>query len=193
MCNIRKLIFFLLALGLSTSLVWSADDLISSQLVDEARQWQKRDRDDIAADLWRKLLRADPTHPVALAQLGLIEARAGNIKEAEALYNRSGKEARSTAAMHELAAALSAAQGKASGLPIPLTRQERAKPAVQVTTTTPTKRVDPKPTGGVASLQKTQPLQALPASSTRPTGKSGTDVDSDNLHLKFSTSIDPVR
>ena len=42
-----------------------ADDLFTSQLVDEARVWQNKNRNDLAADAWRKLLVMEPRHPEA--------------------------------------------------------------------------------------------------------------------------------
>jgi hypothetical protein len=57
----------------------ASDDLETSQMVDQARHWQKKRRDDLAAELWRKVLRFDPKHPEALAKLGAIEARASNL------------------------------------------------------------------------------------------------------------------
>ncbi len=57
----------------------ASDDLETSQMVDQARHWQKKRRDDLAAELWRKVLRFNPKHPEALAKLGAIEARASNL------------------------------------------------------------------------------------------------------------------
>ncbi|QDL53095.1 hypothetical protein [Rhodoferax aquaticus] len=50
-----------------------AEDLMSSQLADQARQWHEKGRDDLAADLWRKILRADPKHAEAKARLAEID------------------------------------------------------------------------------------------------------------------------
>lgn len=69
---------------------WAADDLLTIQLIEEARQWQDKERDDLAAELWRKLLRTNPKHQEALVKLAGIEARAGNLKESEALLSRVG-------------------------------------------------------------------------------------------------------
>lgn len=67
----------------------AADDATVQKLVEQARYWQQKKRDDLAADAWRKLLRADPDNPLALVQLGTIEASLGNTKEAEELYQRA--------------------------------------------------------------------------------------------------------
>ncbi len=80
-------------LGLSLALTfcpiaWAADDPTVQRLIDQARYWQQKKRDDLAADAWRKLLRVNPDHPLALVQLGTLEARAGHNKEAEELYQR---------------------------------------------------------------------------------------------------------
>ncbi len=80
-------------LGLSLALTfcpiaWAADDPTVQRLIDQARYWQQKKRDDLAADAWRKLLRVNPDHPLALVQLGTLEARAGHNKEADELYQR---------------------------------------------------------------------------------------------------------
>lgn len=67
----------------------AADDATVQKLVEQARYWQQKKRDDLAADAWRKLLRTDPDNPLALVQLGTIEASLGNTKEAEELYQRA--------------------------------------------------------------------------------------------------------
>ena len=68
---------------------WAADDPAVQKLIDQARYWQQKKREDLAADAWRKLLRTDPENALALIQLGSIEARLGNSKEAEELYQRA--------------------------------------------------------------------------------------------------------
>lgn len=88
MMKMKKLSLLLLALG-SCSGTWAADDPVIQQLVEQAQYWQKKNRADLAADVWRKLLRANPRHPQALVQLGLIEAQAGHGKEAQDLYARA--------------------------------------------------------------------------------------------------------
>lgn len=85
---------------------WSNDDLVSSQMADEARTWQQKDRADLAAGIWRKLLRANPRHPEALVNLGMIEARRGNRTEADALYKRARALPRAPAELQQLAAVL---------------------------------------------------------------------------------------
>lgn len=71
------------ALALVTPLCLAADDLMTSRFIEEARQWQLTDRDDMAADLWRRVLLTDPKHPEALGKLRAIEARSGNTKDAQ--------------------------------------------------------------------------------------------------------------
>ncbi|WP_158598102.1 tetratricopeptide repeat protein [Noviherbaspirillum saxi] len=105
---------------------WPADDLISSQMADQARTWQQKDRDDLAAEIWRKLLRTDPRHPEALVRLGMIEARAGNTREAEALYNRARRLPTPPAGLQELAAALG--RSKASSEPKPAAVTPKSEP-----------------------------------------------------------------
>ncbi|MBX9834543.1 MAG: hypothetical protein K2X65_00010, partial [Burkholderiaceae bacterium] len=67
----RILVMWVLSCVLSCAY---AEDLMTSQLADQARQWQEKGRDDLAADLWRKILRADPKHAEARAKLLQIEA-----------------------------------------------------------------------------------------------------------------------
>jgi hypothetical protein len=67
----RILVLWVLSCALSCAY---AEDLMNSQLADQARQWQEKGRDDLAADLWRKILRADPKHAEARAKLLQIEA-----------------------------------------------------------------------------------------------------------------------
>lgn len=66
-----------------------ADDLLTSQMVDEARVWQTKGRNDLAADLWRRILVSSPQHGEALTSLGLIAVRQGNTEEARSLYQRA--------------------------------------------------------------------------------------------------------
>lgn len=105
---LRKTAWLALTLASFVSQASVADDLVSSQLVDEAREWQQKDRDDRAASVWRKLLRAVPQHPEALINLGLIEVRAGNRKEAQALWTRANQLKVPPARLSELAAGLTA-------------------------------------------------------------------------------------
>ena len=89
MIKMKKLAWLILALSSCAQLGWAADDPLAQRLIDQARYWQQKNREDLAADAWRKLLRAVPNHPMALIQLGAIEARAGHFKEAEELHARA--------------------------------------------------------------------------------------------------------
>lgn len=87
-----KRIFFLLSMLIVLSpSVWAVDDLMSRQMVDQARDWSQKGRDDLAEPVWRRVLSVEPSHPEALIKLGLLEARAGNLKEAQSLYQRASK------------------------------------------------------------------------------------------------------
>jgi len=79
MKNAKKLTCLTLAWATLVVPALAADDLETSQMVDQARQWQQKRRDDLAAEIWHKVLRFDPKHPEALAKLDAIEARAGNL------------------------------------------------------------------------------------------------------------------
>ncbi|MCC6621465.1 MAG: BCSC C-terminal domain-containing protein [Deltaproteobacteria bacterium] len=58
------------------------------QLLENVRYWQARGRPDKAAEAWRKVLRSDPKHAEALAELALVEARAGREAQARELVER---------------------------------------------------------------------------------------------------------
>lgn len=89
MMKMKKMAWVILALSPCAQPVWAADEPLARRLIDQARYWQQKNREDLAAEAWRKLLRAEPNHPIALVQLGAIEARAGRFKEAEALHARA--------------------------------------------------------------------------------------------------------
>jgi len=200
MWNIGKMVLLMLALGALTQPSWSADDLMASQWVDPAREWQQKDRDDLAADLWRKLLRANPKHPEALVKLGVIKARAGNLKEAEELHKRAAELAKPPAGLNQLSLAVGAAEGRPAHLLPALAKPEPSKPAPPKSVetaakTTPDKRVAPEvdAPSRVSSEQKTQ----TPAASTPPKAdvseKPAYKAEADTLNLKFSNSMDWIR
>lgn len=201
----KILILLVLTLGLVVPLARAGDDLMASQLVDQAREWQQKDRDDIAAELWRKLLRANPKHAEALVQLGVIEARAGNVKEAGALYDRASKLTKPPAGLSELALAIGAAKGKPGNLaPPPLklepvkpepTRAAAPKPAEPAEKTTPDKRMAPKAddSSAVAPPKKAQTPAAVSPPMAATNQKSSQKTEADILNLKFSESIHLVR
>jgi cellulose synthase operon protein C len=85
----KRLLPLLGFLILLSPAAWSIDDLMTRQMVDQAREWTQKGRDDLAAPVWRKMLSLEPGHPEALIKLGLIEVRAGNLKEAQSLYQRA--------------------------------------------------------------------------------------------------------
>lgn len=74
-----KVVALMVALGALPQSSWSADDLITSDLVDQAREWQRKEREDLAANLRRKVFRAEPKHAEALVRLGFIKIRAGKL------------------------------------------------------------------------------------------------------------------
>lgn len=149
----------------------AADDLMASQMADEARQWQQKDRDDLAAPVWRKLLRAAPQHPEALVNLGLLEARAGNLAQASALLARARQLPRAPAGILKLDSAVdrlakakappavaAAPVAKTRPLATPVPAAPRAYPAA-----TP---AAPAPAAKVATLAAI-PARAQPAARTR--------------------------
>lgn len=201
----KILVLLVLALGSVVPLARAGDDLMASRLVDQAREWQQKNRDDIAAELWRKLLRADPTHPEALVQLAAIETRAGNFKEARALYDRASKLAKPPASLSELALAIGAAKGKSGNLAFPPPKPDPVKPelaravppkaAQPAERTTPDKRVTPKvdDSATVALPRKTQTPAAITPPKTDINKKSTQQTEADILNLKLSESINLVR
>lgn len=105
----NKLIRLTLLVSLMTPFsmgVWAADDLVSSQLVDEARQWEAKGRDDLAADVWQKILISNPQHGEALVNLGLIKAQEGNLDEAQRLYSHARKLRKAPSGLSKLTAIL---------------------------------------------------------------------------------------
>lgn len=116
MMKMKKLAWLMLALAPGAQPAWAADDAVAKRLVDQARYWQQKNREDLAADAWRKLLRAEPNHPVALIQLGAIEARAGRFKEAEALYARASALTPAPSGLSELETALKVGRAPAAQL-----------------------------------------------------------------------------
>jgi predicted Zn-dependent protease len=108
-----------LALPLALAMLpsaWAADDPGVQKLVDQARYWQQKKRDDLAAEAWRKLLRFDPENAQALIALGSIEAGLGNEKEAQELYQRAKALKTAPAGLAELETALKVQRAPAADL-----------------------------------------------------------------------------
>lgn len=57
-------------------------------LIDQARHWQGRQRPDLAAQAWQKLLAVDPRQPDALHGLAVLSTEAGRFDEATSYLNR---------------------------------------------------------------------------------------------------------
>jgi tetratricopeptide (TPR) repeat protein len=150
----------LLALGCATSAAWSADDAATRQLVDQARHWQQISRDDLAAGAWQKLLRANANHPEALIRLGLLEARAGHVPQAEELYRRAGQLSPAPTGLAELEAALRL--GKNANAIEAARKQAQSGQAEQAINTYRSALGGAKPTGQLG-LEYYQTLGATPA------------------------------
>lgn len=162
----KAVVLFVLVLGSLVRPVWSADDLMTSQLVDQARQWQQKDRDDLAAEVWRKLLRTDPSHGEALVELGLIEVRADRPDEARAYLERANRKSPAPRSLGKLSSALSAAK-PANNKASPPSKLEHPLPGAPLT--------GPKPSTG-----KIKPSPSTP------------DTPGDALILKLSTTLDRI-
>jgi tetratricopeptide (TPR) repeat protein len=133
---LRPLACLMLALAVApyAPLAWSADSPAVRQLVEQAQYWQQKKRDDLAADAWRKLLRVDPKHPLALVQMGSIEARAGHTKEAEKLLGRVRALDITTAGVSELETALKVQSAEPSELSAAREHAQAGKPEEAVKT-----------------------------------------------------------
>lgn len=90
----------------SHSIAVCGDDLVTSQMVDEARMWQSKGRIDLASNMWRRILVTNPQHIEALTGLGIVEARAGRLSEAQSLYQRAKKSGKTTPNLTRLAVML---------------------------------------------------------------------------------------
>ena len=90
-----------------------AEDLLTSQMVDEARMWQSKGRMDLAEDIWRRLLITDARNGAALVGLAQIQIKAGRIAEAQALLARAARLTPPPAGLATASAQLRAAQQNA--------------------------------------------------------------------------------
>ena len=196
--TLGKLAVLAISLGFFTLPALSADDLIASELVSQAREWQQKSRDDLAAEIWRKLLRANPQHSEALVKLGIIEARAGNRSEADALYKRAVQLAKPPLGLSQLSAALSADKSTA-----PDVQRPPSQPKPEAAKQADVKQVDSvaRPKIGKPVVAKTETpasimpkkkaptavASAPPVSDSKKTPVQATTVDA--LNLTFSDSL----
>ena len=82
---------FILALALPLIAVSSsiaADPAAVAALLDRARLWENRGRPELAREMIDKLFRIAPENPDGLAELALIEAKAGKVDGARAILGR---------------------------------------------------------------------------------------------------------
>jgi hypothetical protein len=89
---------------------YAAGDLVGRQLRDEARMWETKDRDDLAAEAWNRLLLGDPQHGEAMVSLGMIHFRAGDLATARQWYTRASRLRAVPRDLGKLASALAPAQ-----------------------------------------------------------------------------------
>ena len=120
----------LLVLTLCVPAAWAADDLLSSRMVDEARQWEQKGRADLAAALWRKLLQGSPKHPEALVKLGMIELAEGNTAQADSLLKRASRLPGSPAGVSALSAAIAKSRGLSSAIDTPAVKESVARAVI---------------------------------------------------------------
>lgn len=139
----KQVSLLVLIFGTFMQTVWATEDLMTSHLVDQARHWQQKSRDDIAADIWRSLLRSDPEHVEALVKLGLIEARVGNRLDAQRLFEHANRISPRPPGLAELTAVLTTESTPRGNAVLP-----------------PVKQMTPKAeTRSKASTQKTPPAK----------------------------------
>jgi cytochrome c-type biogenesis protein CcmH/NrfG len=158
MYNTHKPIRLLAMLMVLAQPAWAAEDLMTSHLVSQARHWQAKDRDDLAAESWRSVLRSDSSHGEALVKLGLIEARAGNRPEAVLLLEQANRLNPKPRGLDALAALLPSEATKSGTTSTPTARQSDSK------TEAAPKESKPKST----SPKKTTPASASDALSLKP-------------------------
>lgn len=132
MSNRTKALWFGLTLLCVAAPSRAADDLYSSQIADQARLWQQKNRDDLAANLWRKLLASDPKHAEALIKLGIIEARSGNVGEAEALLRRATQSGAASIRLQDLSDAIKSAKGSTPEVAVAAPRETSRAPGAAV-------------------------------------------------------------
>lgn len=193
MANLTKTLWFGLTLVMFAVPARAADDLYASQIVEQARQWQQKNRDDLAADVWRKLLLLDPRHPEALVKLGIIEAGAGKLGQAEALLRRATQLSPAPGNLRDLSDAVRAAKGSPPDAAPPQKESQR-KPAVLPEPTVrevPARSLSgsqPRKSGPTApaklSKSKGQPPDTIEATKPRAAGET---------ELNFSSALDPIQ
>jgi hypothetical protein len=174
MFRVFNLALICLSLAALVQPALGADDLFSSQLVDQARGWQAKGRDDLAADTWRKLLLIDSKHPEALVKLGIIEARAGNRPAAQDLYNRASQLPKPPAGLGGLSALLNPIKEPAQAPkipPPPVEELARPTPTVKAKELAQPRIITPTPPAKEISPRKQTTKIAVTSSKTLPTAK----------------------
>lgn len=107
---VKRIATIVLALSLVTSPALADSDAMQ-QLVNNASYWLDQGRPDKAAEVWRKILRSEPTHTEALTQLALYEARQGRADLARAYLIRLKKIRPSDSAIASIEHAIEVGEG----------------------------------------------------------------------------------
>ncbi|MGQ0709788.1 MAG: tetratricopeptide repeat protein [Rhodoferax sp.] len=158
--------------------LWSmpgrAEDLLSSQMVDEARMWQSKGRMDLASDTWRRLLITNPQHGEALVSLARIQLQSGQLAQAQALLARAARLAKKPAAYAQVAAALQAAQSRADAAPagttdVPARAAAASPPTAPVAPPVAAQPTRPPPKA-VAAPNSPPPAEPRPPAQVRSAG-----------------------
>lgn len=161
-------------LGILGTATVHAEDLLTSQMVDEARMWQSKGRLDLAEDIWRRLLITNVRNGAALVGLAQIHIQTGRLEEAEALISRAARLSPPPATLSRTTALLRAAQQRTSTAPATTLRSEHSAPPVPQGEAFAKPLVVPKPatTGQSASAPAKKstpaPAQQMPAEPVPP-------------------------
>lgn len=122
-----------------------AEDLLTSQMADEARMWQSKGRLDLAEDIWRRLLITNVRNGAALMGLAQIQIKTGRLEEAEALISRAARLSPPPATLGSTTALLRAAQQRTTTAPATTLRSESPLPPVPLGDASAKSLVEPKP------------------------------------------------
>lgn len=112
--KLSRNIFTAVVLGMLWANAVHAEDLLTSQMVDEARMWQSKGRMDLAEDIWRRLLITNARNGAALVGLAQIQIKAGRLDEAQALLSRAARLTPSPTALASVISQLRSAQQRSS-------------------------------------------------------------------------------
>lgn len=148
-------------MGMHAAATVHAEDLLTTQMVDEARMWQSKGRTDLAQDIWRRLLITNARNGEALVGLAQVNIQAGQLNEAQVLLSRAARLSPPPSTLAVATAQLRAAQQRAG-----------AKPEAQEQGTRSNSSSSPRQNGGITTgATRSTTLEASPASQPNTAGK----------------------